>query len=311
MPLTFPSHAAAVWPLHRAAPRLLPAAALIVGSCTPDFAYLLGIDGLLSHSLRGTIIFSLPMGLLTLAWLDVIAPPMSAAVRWSAPVMRLAASLTPSGHVMLISPEPGEPALEGEAADRISAAWDEGPAHGLLHLGWTETGTPSPPAFSFFRDLAEAVVSAVCTTPAIETLRDKVQLGPARRAARAARRGSAADAGRRRHGARALLPAARRRPDGSHQRGRRASHSGEPELNADELSEIFGIELQKTKPKKKTTRKAQRKTKIPLSPRRGEGQGGQGEGPRAPRRRKKPTAMRLRSSASRASAPRAPRAPRG
>lgn len=79
MPLTFPSHAAAVWPLHRAAPRLLPAAALIVGSCTPDFAYLFGIDGLLSHSLRGTIVFSLPMGLLTLAWLDVISPAMTRA----------------------------------------------------------------------------------------------------------------------------------------------------------------------------------------------------------------------------------------
>ncbi len=75
MPLTFPSHAAAVWPLHRAAPRLLPAAALIVGSCTPDLAYLLaGIDGIFTHSLRGTLLFSIPMGLVTLGWLELIAP---------------------------------------------------------------------------------------------------------------------------------------------------------------------------------------------------------------------------------------------
>lgn len=75
MPLTFPSHAAAVWPLHRAAPRLLPAAALIVGSCTPDLAYLLaGIDGVFTHSLRGTLLFSIPMGLVTLAWLELISP---------------------------------------------------------------------------------------------------------------------------------------------------------------------------------------------------------------------------------------------
>ncbi len=71
MPLTFPSHAAAVWPLHRVAPRVLPAAALIVGSCTPDFAYLIGLNGLFTHSWKGTVFFSLPSGLLALAWLEL------------------------------------------------------------------------------------------------------------------------------------------------------------------------------------------------------------------------------------------------
>ena len=74
MPLTFPSHAAAVWPLHRLAPRVLPAAALIVGSCTPDFAYLIGFSGLFTHSLAGTVFFSLPSGLLALTWLELCAP---------------------------------------------------------------------------------------------------------------------------------------------------------------------------------------------------------------------------------------------
>ena len=114
MPLTFPSHAAAVWPLHRAAPRLLPAAALIVGSCTPDLAYLFGIDGLLSHSLRGTFIFSLPMGLLMLAWLDLIAPPMSAA--FPGPWFR----------------EPAAPRSAPAAARTLLALW----LGALSHLLW-------------------------------------------------------------------------------------------------------------------------------------------------------------------------------
>jgi hypothetical protein len=83
MPLTFPSHAAAVWPLHRAAPRVLPAAALIVGSCTPDLAYLLDggrISGHFSHSLRGSVLFSIPVGLLVLAWLELLAPTLRRAL---------------------------------------------------------------------------------------------------------------------------------------------------------------------------------------------------------------------------------------
>jgi len=93
-------------------------------------------------------------------------------------VPRLSLSITPSGHVLLVSPEAGEPALEGEVAGRVDAAWDRGAAHGLLHLGWVETATPLPPAFAFFRTLAESVVSAVCTTPEIEQLRDKVAVQP-------------------------------------------------------------------------------------------------------------------------------------
>src|SRR4051812_23087937 len=77
MPLTFPSHAAAVWPLHRAAPRLLPAAALVVGSCTPDMAYLLNGNGVFTHSFAGTLLFCLPAGLMALAWLDLVSPTVS------------------------------------------------------------------------------------------------------------------------------------------------------------------------------------------------------------------------------------------
>lgn len=80
MPLTFPSHAAAVWPLYRAAPRVLPAAALIVGSCTPDFAYLIDFNGRFTHSLKGTLLFCIPSGLLALAWLELIAPALGPAL---------------------------------------------------------------------------------------------------------------------------------------------------------------------------------------------------------------------------------------
>jgi hypothetical protein len=78
MPLTFPSHAAAVWPLQRFAPRVLPAAALIVGSCAPDLGYLFEIDGRFTHSLRGSLFFALPMGLVVLAWLDLVSPTLRA-----------------------------------------------------------------------------------------------------------------------------------------------------------------------------------------------------------------------------------------
>ncbi len=78
MPLTFPSHAAAVWPLQRLAPRVLPTAALIVGSCGPDLGYLFEVDGRFTHSLPGSIFFALPAGLIALGWLDLVSPTLRA-----------------------------------------------------------------------------------------------------------------------------------------------------------------------------------------------------------------------------------------
>ena len=59
MPLTFPSHAAAVIPLQRWVPPL-DATALVLGSMAPDASYLVEIFPVSAHSLRGLFLFCLP-----------------------------------------------------------------------------------------------------------------------------------------------------------------------------------------------------------------------------------------------------------
>ena len=85
----------------------------------------------------------------------------------------LALAVTPAGHLVLSSSD-GETPLEPEVAKRIETQWKKGTPTGLLHLGWAETKTALPPAFAFWRDLARSVVSAVCITPGIEALRERV-----------------------------------------------------------------------------------------------------------------------------------------
>jgi hypothetical protein len=85
LPLTFPSHAAAILPLYHAAPRFFHPTALVVGSCAPDFAYLLSVDGGFSHRLPGVFAFCLPLGLLAFLWAEGIAMP---ALRAALPVVR-------------------------------------------------------------------------------------------------------------------------------------------------------------------------------------------------------------------------------
>jgi len=92
-------------------------------------------------------------------------------------VTSLGICLTPAGHVALAAAE-GDPSLPESVARRLRAAFEAGAIRGLLHLGLTETDTPLPPAFSYWRELARSVVAAVCTTPGIEELRDRVTLAP-------------------------------------------------------------------------------------------------------------------------------------
>lgn len=63
MPLT-PSHSAAALLLHRLAPRL-PLAALVIGSLSPDFEYLLRLAprGRFAHTPAGLVLFCLPVSL--------------------------------------------------------------------------------------------------------------------------------------------------------------------------------------------------------------------------------------------------------
>ncbi len=79
MPFTL-AHPAAVLPLRWAVRRdRLPLDAFVVGAMTPDFEYLWRLEplSLVSHSLRGLLVFCLPVGLLTLVlWVGVLREPV-------------------------------------------------------------------------------------------------------------------------------------------------------------------------------------------------------------------------------------------
>lgn len=77
MPLTFPSHAAAVLPLLRiGGGRRLPASALVVGSTAPDLVYLVGTFGAAAHQPRGLLTVCLPAGLLAFLYLEALVLPV-------------------------------------------------------------------------------------------------------------------------------------------------------------------------------------------------------------------------------------------
>lgn len=77
MPLTFPSHAAAVLPLLRiAGERGLPASALVIGSTAPDLVYLVGTLGAAAHQPRGLLTVCLPAGLLAFLYLEALVLPV-------------------------------------------------------------------------------------------------------------------------------------------------------------------------------------------------------------------------------------------
>ncbi len=79
MPFTL-SHPAAIVPLRRwVGANRLPLDALVMGTMTPDFEYLLRLEplALISHSWRGLVVFCLPIGAVTLAvWLWLLRPPV-------------------------------------------------------------------------------------------------------------------------------------------------------------------------------------------------------------------------------------------
>jgi hypothetical protein len=68
--MPFPlAHPVAVLPFRRFCPRFLDFPALVVGSLVPDLGYLFGPLHLdeMSHQLRGSVVFCLPLGIITLA----------------------------------------------------------------------------------------------------------------------------------------------------------------------------------------------------------------------------------------------------
>ncbi|HEY8207448.1 MAG TPA: DEAD/DEAH box helicase [Myxococcaceae bacterium] len=89
---------------------------------------------------------------------------------------RLSIALSPSGHLSLRAAGPDEPAPEPAAGRRIHRAFEDDPAKGLFHLGAAEVTTALPPVFAFWRDVGRRFVTALCATPDLEELRERVEV---------------------------------------------------------------------------------------------------------------------------------------
>ncbi|HTO92397.1 MAG TPA: DUF4184 family protein [Candidatus Sulfotelmatobacter sp.] len=131
MPFTF-AHPAAILPIRRAAPRRFVLSALVIGSMTPDFAYLMPglVSRLQSHSLRGSVFFSLPVGFATYVIYHLVLKVPLAAL--------LPASLQPRAAEQ-IARWPGLPSRSIPAI--LFSLW----VGALTHIAWdsfTHAGSP-------------------------------------------------------------------------------------------------------------------------------------------------------------------------
>jgi len=82
VPLTFPSHAAAVLPFCGRRTAWLPPSALVVGSCAPDFAYLFDSNRTNLHAWPYLLVPCIPLALAVWLWAELLVLP---ALRHAAP----------------------------------------------------------------------------------------------------------------------------------------------------------------------------------------------------------------------------------
>ena len=80
----------------------------------------------------------------------------------------LAPRLSQDGR-LLLAPTPEAPALAPDLAGRLETAFASGSGYGLLQLGAGEVGTALPPVLAYWREFASRYVTAVCTSPDVET----------------------------------------------------------------------------------------------------------------------------------------------
>src|SRR3990172_5921682 len=76
-------------------------------------------------------------------------------------------ALTPRGH-LLFTAEDGTVQPPPELLRRLESAFARGSGHGLLELGAADVGTTLPADFSYWRDFAARLVTAVCTHPDLD-----------------------------------------------------------------------------------------------------------------------------------------------
>jgi superfamily II DNA or RNA helicase len=80
---------------------------------------------------------------------------------------QLTLAVSPSGRLRFLE-SPDAPPLDPRLAEAITAAFADGTAAGLFHLGAVEVSTPLPPALAFFRDFARLFVARLCAIGDLE-----------------------------------------------------------------------------------------------------------------------------------------------
>jgi superfamily II DNA or RNA helicase len=100
------------------------------------------------------------------------AAPAEAPPAATRPALALAVSPHGSLHLDPLAPD------ATELPERIVAAFDRSPAHGLLHLGSAELGADLPPSLAFGREIAKLFFSALCAVPDLEATRARIDLPP-------------------------------------------------------------------------------------------------------------------------------------
>jgi len=76
--------------------------------------------------------------------------------------------LTPHGLLLVENAAPPSPWLDLETSRRVSEAFAESPAHGLLHLGTRAMNASLPPAAAWWRELVRRYLTRLCHTPDLE-----------------------------------------------------------------------------------------------------------------------------------------------
>src|SRR2546422_9417991 len=76
-------------------------------------------------------------------------------------------ALTPRGHLLFTAADDTFQA-PGALLRRLESAFGRGSGHGLLELGASEVGTALPTDFSYWRDFAARLVTAICTRPDLD-----------------------------------------------------------------------------------------------------------------------------------------------
>jgi non-specific serine/threonine protein kinase len=85
-------------------------------------------------------------------------------------------AISPSGLLRVAAAHAGDEEVSGPAAERIAKAFERGEGFGLLELGTTELETVLPAAFGYFRELARAFLTRLCTIANLEEQRERVEV---------------------------------------------------------------------------------------------------------------------------------------